>query len=36
MEYTYEELEELYYNGEIDVFEMLKALDECYIVTRSR
>jgi len=28
MEYTYEELEELYYNGEIDVFEMLKALDE--------
>ena len=26
MEYTYEELEELYYNGEIDVFEMLKAL----------
>ena len=26
MEYTYEEIEELYYNGEIDVFEMLKSL----------
>ena len=27
MDYTIEELEELYYNGEIDVFEMLKALN---------
>ena len=36
MEHTLEKIEELYYNGEIDVLEMLKALDECYTVTRSR